>query len=124
MGEETNSDGGCTWIQADVQAESRDKEAAGWGVQTWKMQSPPTPALCSQQGTHSSPFRPICSSPFRPVLVSSGRVFIFYSQGIDTSYVYPRQVLVKSPWGVDVAVVESWQVLGDKGVAVISCTEE
>lgn len=56
--------------------------------------------------------------------MSSGRVFIFYSQGIDTSYVYPRQVLVKSPWGVDVAVVESWQVLGDKGVAVISCTEE
>lgn len=47
------------------------------------------PAQCSPQGTHSS--------PFMPVLVGSGRAFIFYSQGISTPYVYPRQVCVSRP---------------------------
>lgn len=64
---------------------------------TAALQSPPAPALCPPQGTHSS--------PFMPVLMGSGRIFIFYSQGIYTSYVYPRQVVVRSPWGVDVAVL-------------------
>lgn len=51
---------------------------------------------------HWFPLQGSHSSPFMSVLMGSGRVFIFYSQSIYTSYIYPT---CQWPWGADVAVL-------------------